>query len=49
MVEQQLRQAELELELLTILSPKNGTILQVNILEGEHTSPANDPLILIRC
>jgi multidrug resistance efflux pump len=46
-VEQQLRQAEIELEMLTILSPKNGTILQVNILEGEHTSPANDPLIVI--
>ncbi|HSI85936.1 MAG: efflux RND transporter periplasmic adaptor subunit [Candidatus Methylacidiphilales bacterium] len=44
----QVQQAETELEILTVRAPRDGTVLQVNIREGEfaNTNP-NDPLMMM--
>ena len=45
--EQQVRQCQVALEMLTILAPKDGTILRINISEGEYASSTTQPLIVI--
>ncbi len=45
----QLEDARVNLDLLTVRAPRDGTILQVNIREGEYATvtPGGDPLILL--
>jgi RND family efflux transporter MFP subunit len=46
--EAKVRQAEVDVELLTVRAPRDGTILQLNIREGEYANPAatEPPMIL---
>jgi len=45
----QLENAQVQLDLLTVRAPRDGTILQVNIRAGEYATvtPGGDPLILL--
>lgn len=45
----QLENARVKLDLLTVRAPRDGTILQLNIREGEYApaSPSGDPLLLL--
>jgi HlyD family secretion protein len=46
--EQQIAQAETELEVLTVRSPRDGTVLQVNVREGEFANiQPSEPLMII--
>ena len=46
--EAQVQRAKVQLDLLTIRAPRDGTVLQVNIREGEYAQPlSREPILLL--
>ena len=47
-MESQVERAKVQLDLLSIRAPRDGTVLQVNIREGEYAQlSAKDPILLL--